>query len=49
MSRYEGGFEEFKQGAKVLDSTYIPTLYPNGIAGDLVLISIMKRRAQKNV
>ena len=36
VSRYEGGFKEFKHGAKVLDSAYIPTRYPNGIAGDLV-------------
>ena len=36
VSRFGEGFEEFKHGAKVLDSTYIPTRYPNGIAGDLV-------------
>ena len=36
VSRFEGGFKEFKRGAKVLDSVYIPTRYPNGIAGDLV-------------
>ena len=36
VSRFGGGFEECKHGAKVLDGAYIPTRYPNGIAGDLV-------------
>ncbi|KAF5425196.1 HEPN domain-containing protein [Candidatus Methanomarinus sp.] len=36
VSRFEGGFKELKHGAKVLDSVYITTRYPNGIAGDLV-------------
>ena len=36
VSRFEGGFDEFKHGAKVLDSVYITTRYPNGIACDLV-------------
>lgn len=36
VSRFGERFEEYKHGAKVLDSAYISTQYPNGIAGDLV-------------
>jgi len=36
VSRFGERFEECKHGAKVLDSAYILTRYPNGIAGDLV-------------
>ena len=35
VGKLETGFEEFKRAAKVLDSVYIPTRYPSGIAGDL--------------
>ncbi|MEA3281472.1 MAG: HEPN domain-containing protein [Euryarchaeota archaeon] len=35
VDKFETGFEEFKRATKVLDSAYIPTRYPNGIAGDL--------------
>lgn len=31
----EGGFEQLKKAAKVLDSVYISARYPNGIAGGL--------------
>ena len=31
----EVGLMQFKKEAKVLDSVYIPSRYPNGIAGDL--------------
>ena len=31
----EVGFKRLKKEAKVLDSVYIPSRYPNGIAGDL--------------
>ncbi len=36
VGEFETGFEEFKRAAKVLDSIYIPTRYPSGIAGDLI-------------
>ncbi|MEA3325366.1 MAG: HEPN domain-containing protein [Euryarchaeota archaeon] len=36
VSGFGGRFKECTHGAKVLDSAYIPTRYPNGIAGDLV-------------
>ena len=36
VGKFETGFEEFKRAAKVPDSAYIPTRYPNGIAGDLI-------------
>ena len=36
VGKFETGFEEFKRAAKVLDSAYILTRYPNGIAGDLI-------------
>lgn len=35
VGTFENGFKEFKKEAKVLDSVYIPSRYPNGIAGDL--------------
>ena len=35
VGKFKVGFEEFKRAAKILDSGYILTKYPNGIAGDL--------------
>ena len=35
VGKFGTGFKEFKRAAKVPDSIYIPSRYPNGIAGDL--------------
>ena len=35
IGNLEAGLMRFKKEAKVLDSVYIPSRYPNGIAGDL--------------
>jgi len=39
----ENGFKGFKRAAKFLDSVYISSRYPNGIAGDLVPFEYYER------
>ena len=39
----ENGFKGFKREAKFLDSVYISSRYPNGIAGDLVPFEYYER------